>query len=141
MIAFEVPGCPVPKGRPRVTRTGHAFTPKRTRDYESKVAMIAAQQMSEKGYTEPFNGELTVSVIAYLPKPKKPKEKLNAPLIRSPSNGDVDNYSKAALDAIEGIVFENDSQITALTVKKRYDKTPRLLVSVEESQTREECRE
>lgn len=132
-----IPGVPVPKGRPRVTRSGHAFTPKRTRDYESKVAMIAASEHEGA----PFTGPLEVSVVAYLPKPKKPKEKLSVPMIRSPNNGDVDNYSKAALDAIEGIVFENDSQIIQLTASKQYHKTPQLIVTVREILTREECRE
>jgi hypothetical protein len=39
--AFTVPGAPRPKGRARVTRSGHAYTPGRTRSYEALVATVA----------------------------------------------------------------------------------------------------
>ena len=34
--------------------------------------------------------------------------------------GDCDNYAKTLLDACEGVLFENDRQITDLCVTKRY---------------------
>jgi len=40
-ITFAIPGKPVPKGRPRVTRSGRVYTPKATRDYESLVRVDA----------------------------------------------------------------------------------------------------
>lgn len=43
---------------------------------------------------------------------------------------DIDNYLKIILDAAEGILFENDSQITELHVFKEYDKeNPRVELS------------
>ena len=40
MISFRVEGEPIGKGRPRVTARGgkfaHAYTPKKTKDYEDK---------------------------------------------------------------------------------------------------------
>ena len=41
-LNFVVPGKPVPKGRPRLGK-GHVYTPKKTKDYEKKVAMVALQ--------------------------------------------------------------------------------------------------
>lgn len=35
---------------------------------------------------------------------------------------DIDNYNKILLDAMEGIVYEDDSQIIEMTTKKFYDK-------------------
>ena len=40
-VSFVVPGEPVGKGRPRFTRTGRAYTPKKTETAESIVAMNA----------------------------------------------------------------------------------------------------
>jgi Holliday junction resolvase RusA-like endonuclease len=40
MIAFFVPGKPVPKGRARIAN-GRAYTPKRTKQYESTVSMLS----------------------------------------------------------------------------------------------------
>lgn len=37
MISFTIEGVPVPKGRPRFTRSGHTYTPDTTRKYEALV--------------------------------------------------------------------------------------------------------
>ena len=36
-VLFTVPGVPVPKGRPRVTRAGITYTPRETLNYEAQV--------------------------------------------------------------------------------------------------------
>ncbi len=47
---------------------------------------------------------------------------------------DVDNFSKLALDSLEGIVYENDNQIQELLVRKYYDKeNPRVKIEVWEA--------
>lgn len=44
---------------------------------------------------------------------------------------DVDNYNKILLDALTGIVWEDDSQIEELTISKHVDKSnPRIEVTV-----------
>lgn len=44
--------------------------------------------------------------------------------------GDVDAVLKAFLDALEGIIWENDSQVQKLTITKRHDKdNPRIEMS------------
>lgn len=37
---------------------------------------------------------------------------------KTPSTHDVDNYAKVPLDALTGHVYEDDKQITCLTIKK-----------------------
>ena len=45
---------------------------------------------------------------------------------------DVDNYNKLILDALSGLVYEDDKQIIELTVRKGYDKkNPRAEVKIE----------
>ena len=44
-IDFWFQGEPVGKGRPRFTRQGRAYTPKKTRDYELKLAAKASDKM------------------------------------------------------------------------------------------------
>jgi Holliday junction resolvase RusA-like endonuclease len=39
---------------------------------------------------------------------------------------DIDNYCKAPLDALNGIVWRDDSQVVELTVSKFYSSRPRL---------------
>jgi Holliday junction resolvase RusA-like endonuclease len=41
--------------------------------------------------------------------------------------GDLDNFNKISLDALTGIVWEDESQIAEFTVAREYDKRrPRL---------------
>lgn len=44
---------------------------------------------------------------------------------------DVDNYSKLVLDALEGVVYEDDRQIQKLTIKKDYSaENPRIEIEI-----------
>ena len=44
---------------------------------------------------------------------------------------DVDNFNKLWMDALEGVVYQNDSQIRQLTVIKNYDKeNPRIEIQI-----------
>lgn len=44
---------------------------------------------------------------------------------------DVDNYNKLVLDALEGIAYQDDSQIQKLTVIKNYSKeNPRIEIEI-----------
>lgn len=44
---------------------------------------------------------------------------------------DIDNYNKLILDALTGIVYEDDSQIQSLLIVKNYDKkNPRITIQV-----------
>jgi Holliday junction resolvase RusA-like endonuclease len=45
---------------------------------------------------------------------------------------DLDNFNKLSLDALTGIVYEDDSQIAELHLKRGYDKTrPRIEVGIQ----------
>ena len=45
---------------------------------------------------------------------------------------DIDNFNKLVLDALTGLVYEDDSQIVELTITKGYDKErPRVEVKID----------
>lgn len=112
-VAFTIPGPPIPKGRPRVTKTGVAFTPKRTRDYERHVKFWAMHAM--KG-GEPTQDDVRMSVKLYFGDKRR---------------RDIDNAAKAVLDGCNGAVYQDDSQIVRLEVERAYDKVnPRAEVEV-----------
>lgn len=103
-----IPLNPVPASRPRVTRWGTYYLP----TYRNWKA--AAQKVLKTG-TLNSEAELLVFVSVVVQRPKKPT-------YHYPSRGDVDNFAKAALDALtkaEGY-WKDDKQITFLMVSKRW---------------------
>lgn len=119
-IEFVVPGRPVPMARPRVTARG-TYTPKRCVDYKRLVWAIARKEMNG---IEPLNGALSchISLGFAVPQsyPKQLKADAYANRIRpiNRNSGDVDNHAKAIMDALTGIVWNDDSQVVNLTVSK-----------------------
>lgn len=56
-VEFTVPGQPVPKGRPRLGRGGHTYTPKNTKAAESRIA-AAFRCLGE----QPIEGALSIRI-------------------------------------------------------------------------------
>ena len=124
MIEFTVPGRPVPQARPRVVR-GHAYTPAKSAQYQRIVAATAAHIMKGK---ELFLGSVACEIELYfaIPKSYTKGKRLAAeynvmkPVTRS--SGDADNHAKAIMDALTGVCWGDDSQVTRLSVIKRFTK-------------------
>lgn len=132
MIVIELAGAPLGKGRPRFMRaTGHAYTPEKTRNFESNLLLAAQDVMAGR---VPMEGPLSVRVQAYLPIPKSWSKKKQAGAllgaIRPTSKPDWENLAKM-LDAFNKIVWCDDSQVVDGFVCKRYSDRPRLRVEVE----------
>lgn len=67
-------------------------------------------------------GRVAVCVTAALAVPKsyRGKQRADAVLGYSYPSGDVDNYAKAALDGMNGVVWEDDRQVVQLGATKRW---------------------
>lgn len=131
-VDFWLKGQPIGKGRPRFTRQGRAYTPAKTKDYEHRLAAAASDAMQDLGY-EPATGQCSVHVLAQFEIPKSWSKKRREAATRgevSPGRPDIDNVVKIALDAINGVVFEDDAQVNRINATKRYGD-PLMLVSVE----------
>lgn len=65
--------------------------------------------------------------LAKITKPIKEPLQLNVYWYRKALRGDIDGILKVLLDALQGILYENDSQIMKITVEKLHDKkNPRI---------------
>lgn len=104
ILEIWVPGRPVPKGRPRMTRNGHVYTPAKTHAYEAVVASAGADAMDG---LPPLTGPVLLAALFY----------------GTRATGDVDNYLKSLLDGLQGVVFQNDRQVRMLAAW-RMDGTP-----------------
>lgn len=135
MISITLAGPPLGKGRVRfVKATGRTFTPERTVTFESRLAFEAQHVMNGRPLLE---GPLSVSMRVFMAipesKPKRWKADALARRVFPTKKPDADNFAKM-LDALNMIVWVDDSQIVELGVCKRYSDAPRMEITVEEMQ-------
>lgn len=120
MISFEIEGVPIPKGRSRSTRSGHHYTPAKTRAYEQLVALRAREAM--RGPI--FEGPLQLDITFFMPIPaswsKAKRDRAHSGLIDHTVKPDLSNLAKSIEDGMNGIVYQDDSQIVTLILNKRY---------------------
>lgn len=117
-IWVEVPGEPVPKGRPRFARNGHVYTPSETVAYEETIGW----KFRETYTGSPFEGPVRVTVIV---------RECNR---RAVHQGDLDNYVKVALDALNGLAWADDRQVVSIAASiTRESATPGLTVTIQEA--------
>ena len=120
-----IPGQPVPQGRPRVTRSGHAYTPKRTRDYQSEMLS------GLRGFDLPRFGKgvaVSASIHFFMRHRTKPR---GSPHV---ARGDLDNLIKMWLDILQkaGVLYD-DSQVCEIRASKSYcGDDPGVLIELSE---------
>lgn len=119
---FTVWGKPTGKGRPRFTRSGHAYTPQNTRDYESLVKQNAWAAMHKSGLTM-TNRRVSV-ILTFLfdiPKSYSKAKTIECQCgVLIPPRIDIDNLSKSILDGCNEMVYRDDAQVWHLSAFKRY---------------------
>lgn len=139
MTTFTVPGLPVPQGSMR------AFLPKNSKhpvvthnhpaplkNYRARIALAA-----QSAGVRITHGAVRIDVAFTFPRPKNhfgqgrnlrvlkpfaPRHKLTAP--------DLDKCLRSLLDALTGVAFDDDAQVTQITATKGYAEQPRTEVQV-----------
>jgi len=130
-ITFSVPGDPVPQPRPRVSTRGgfaRAYVPKTHAVHAYRAAIAEAARAAGAGvHGEPVN--VVIDFVAQRPKShlRKSGVKQDAPKL---PRFDVDNAAKACLDALNGVAWEDDSQVARLVVEKSYGTEARTTVRI-----------
>lgn len=123
-IIVELAGAPMAKERVRVTKDGHAYTPQRTVNYEARLAHAAQIVMNGRPLLDgPLSAVVTITMPIAESKPRKWREAALVGKIRPVKKPDADNYAKV-LDALNLIVWSDDSQIVDLRVVKFYGAKP-----------------
>ena len=134
-IYFVVPGAPYGKGRPRASSRGgfvRLYTPAATVAYEGEIARLAEIARADWPV---MATPMSLRVIAHHPIPVSwPKKKQQAALAGDliPGKPDLDNVAKAVLDALNGVIYEDDKQVIRLVAEKKYSFEPRVEVYVHE---------
>ena len=103
---------PVPVNQKYGVFNGRMLLQKKYRDAKEAIAWEMRSQTAQK----PRSDDLCLNLIIYLGTKRKT---------------DIDAFLKIILDAGEGVLYENDNQITELHVFKEYDKeNPRIELSI-----------
>lgn len=122
-ISIIVPGKPRGKGRPRFGN-GHAFTPASTRRYEHEIAVEAQRAVAGCLADWDKTAPMRVDILAVFPIPaswpKRKRSEAEAGDIAPQVKPDLDNVVKIALDALNGVAFEDDKQVIRLDASKVY---------------------
>jgi len=136
IIEFYIYGVPVPEGRARFTKTGRAYTPEKTRAYKNHVQLAAVSATIEAAMFGPLSGALRMTLDFTLPIPpswtKRKQDQASAQLLRPIGKPDVDNLAKAVMDGCNEVLYFDDAQIVALSVRKRYGLVPHVCVIIDE---------
>lgn len=101
---------PVPKGRPRFTRSGHVYTAKRTRDFEKLVGWNYRANGGPR-----FRAGVFVKVDFFVSR-----------------DSDLDNLQKSFLDGLNGVAWTDDRQVVRVHATKTKSPDARIEAEITE---------
>lgn len=142
-LTIEVPGIPVPQGSMKAIKSPHAkfasviATNKKQLDtWRGRVATAA----SLKWCRELLDGPVAVGMRFSFPRPKghfgtgrnAGKLKDSAPTAPIGRKNDCDKLIRAILDALTGVVFQDDGQVVNIHAYKCYGDPPMAEIQVME---------
>lgn len=136
VIQFTIPSIPVAQPRQRhALIAGHVrnYTPKDSPVNAFKAACQFAAATAYQG--PPLDGPLRMDLVFVFPRPATVPKKFGTGRLRHTGKPDRDNVMKALQDALEGLLFRNDSLICAGEVEKwkaAADEQPHVSVRITE---------
>lgn len=135
-MKFEVVGKIRGKGRPRFSNRGKyvtTYTPENTANYENWIKTCFLTQC--KDYDSSYDKAVKMKIEAIFSVPKSYSKKktqklldLEASYIHKP---DADNIIKCVCDALNGLAYKDDSQISLILIDKKYGKEEKLIIDIE----------
>lgn len=121
MIRIEIPGEPVAQGRPRGFFNKHLgravfVDPKKSRSWKGAAQVHMREQLGADHQL--ITGPVRVEVIAFFTLAKSHHRKKPVGRAWKLGRPDAENVLKAVLDAATGIVWQDDSQVVDVRVRK-----------------------
>lgn len=129
-ISFLVPGDVVPWARAGGGKNMPRFTPAKQRNYMAVIRDMAHRAMKGRGAI--FDGPVQMKIIAVYTWPKSTTNKRR----QAPDGAwkttkpDADNITKIVKDALNGIVFVDDAQVSQYACWKCLGERAGLLVEI-----------
>lgn len=133
MINLKIPGKPIAKKRPRFARVGKfvkTYNPQETE--EGRFLFEAYRQLGDD--FKPIEKPISVIMCFYMPIPKSTSKKrkllMSMKQIQHSKKPDLSNMIKFAEDALNGVVWQDDSLITTIWATKAYSEEPRTEITI-----------
>ncbi len=119
MIDFFVHGKPFPDQRPRVARNGGIIPNQNVIEWKELVERVGLRYMTVMA---PLLEPVELKLVFHMPIPESwsRKRRDDAAGTAHAKKPDVDNLAKAVMDALNGVVWQDDAQVTSLNVRKVY---------------------
>lgn len=131
---FFISTIPTAQARPKFTTiAGHpkAYDPAKSRGYKLDVKYQVMDRHPQK-----MSGPLAMTIKFNMPRLKshygKKGLKTNAPKYHE-VKPDTSNLLKAVEDALTGVLWHDDSQLSIVVATKQYSEVPGIWISVEEA--------
>lgn len=120
-LTFFVPGIPQTKGSARAFMRKGARHPVITNDNPknkgwAKTVTSEAHRVMRQHGLQPTDRPVFLKLTFYVPRPKRVREN-RAPSTTRP---DIDKMGRSVLDAMEGVFYRNDAQVSVLHASKFY---------------------
>lgn len=132
-LTLTIPGEPTGKARARVTRAGFAYTPAKTKNAEAYIKLLATQEMRGRAR---FEGPVAVTMRTVMEPAASWSKKRQALALtggeRPTKKPDIDNVLKLIKDALNGIVYRDDSQVVQVYAEKVYGPQALTVVTIKE---------
>jgi Holliday junction resolvase RusA-like endonuclease len=113
-----IPIAPVPAPRPRVVRIGGksvAYNDPKYTAYKYSIGLIAKSKIKK-----PLPESVCIKIEFFYQIPKSWTKKEKAEAKWHTSKPDIDNLIKGCMDALNGIAYEDDSQVVQVSARKQY---------------------
>lgn len=134
ILEFELDIPPLASPRPRFAKKGkyvQTYMPTHYTEHKEHVARLVTSMLPDD-FEITRNG-IDMRIVFIMPIPKSFSKKKRAEVIDKGHimKPDLDNLIKTYKDALEGIIYNNDSQICCVEAIKMYGEVPKVVIEME----------
>ncbi len=100
---------------------------KKTMPYRQAVTMYARHKLAQENINEPMAGKhvpVKLMIEFHLQRPKGAPKKRTAPAVKP----DLDKLVRATCDALKGVLYLDDGQVTELRARKVYAEGAEMVI-------------
>ena len=131
-LKFEIK--PMAKQSFRTTRTGNKYLDASVIKYRKAIRNMAIAQMRNQK-AERIEGAVNMNIIYAFRRPKSLSKKERNEIdggktVPKTTKPDIDNLTKAILDALNGIAWNDDAQVSEIKAKKIWSKQDQIEVKI-----------